>query len=230
MELGEIAALSLGDDCAIALSRGRHPKGYAYLDPNEDAVGAAVDRETWLLAVVDGHWGFEAAQAALSAVMANSGPMSETDPHEVIAERFNSAAVAVAQAIDAAEGRRRDSRTTLTVAIVRGIEVSSATLGDSVAVLVTDDQIRQLRPASAGFLGPGTEVSRISVETVEASPGDVVVVCTDGLTAFLGRGWADELAELVREQTDPQQMVTSAIEAAFAGGAGDNIAVAALRL
>ncbi len=67
-ELGEMAVAPLRPSAAVALSRGKFPKGYPHLDPNEDAVLAATDGVTWLLAVADGHNGFDAARAAVAAL------------------------------------------------------------------------------------------------------------------------------------------------------------------
>jgi len=50
-ELGEIAVAPLLPQAAVALSRGKFPKGYPHLDPNEDAVLAATDGANWLLPV-----------------------------------------------------------------------------------------------------------------------------------------------------------------------------------
>ena len=72
--LGEIALEEIAPSLALALSRGRFPKGYPHLDPNEDGALAATDGATAVLAVVDGHNGFEAASAALQAV-ADSVPV-----------------------------------------------------------------------------------------------------------------------------------------------------------
>ena len=80
------------------------------------------------------------------------------------------------------------------------------------------------------FLGPDTELTGLTIETMPVSPGDVVVLCTDGLTGFLGRKWQRRLGEMTRRYQDPEQLVRAAVEGAFAGGAGDNIAIVALYL
>ncbi|MFH1330493.1 MAG: hypothetical protein ABIJ48_07590, partial [Actinomycetota bacterium] len=66
--LGEIALEEVTPSLVAALSRGRYPKGYPHLDPNEDGALAASDGTAAVLAVVDGHNGFDAARAALQAV------------------------------------------------------------------------------------------------------------------------------------------------------------------
>ena len=49
---------------------------------------------------------------------------------------------------------------------------------------------------------------------------------SDGLRDFLGTRWLDRLAELVEPDTPRLAFVEAAVEAAFDGGAGDNVAVA----
>jgi len=39
-QLGVVATEEISPRVAIALSRGKYPKGYPHLDPNEDAVAA----------------------------------------------------------------------------------------------------------------------------------------------------------------------------------------------
>jgi hypothetical protein len=67
-ELEQIAIEELTPNVAIGISRGRFPKGYPHLDPNEDAVFAATDGTTTVLAVADGHHGFDAAREAILTI------------------------------------------------------------------------------------------------------------------------------------------------------------------
>ncbi|MEA3502778.1 MAG: hypothetical protein U9R47_08390, partial [Actinomycetota bacterium] len=66
-ELGEVEIAELSPHVAVGISRGRFPKGYAHVDPNEDAVFAATDGTTAIIAVADGHHGFDAAEAAIGS-------------------------------------------------------------------------------------------------------------------------------------------------------------------
>jgi hypothetical protein len=66
--LGEFEIEEVSSHIAIGISRGRFPKAYAHIDPNEDAVSAATDDTTTVLAVADGHNGFDAARTAILAI------------------------------------------------------------------------------------------------------------------------------------------------------------------
>ena len=59
--LGDVAIEEITPQLAIGISRGRFRKGYPHVDPNEDAVIVAADDATTVLAVADGHNGFDAA-------------------------------------------------------------------------------------------------------------------------------------------------------------------------
>ena len=67
-ELDEVAIEVVTPNLAIGISSGRFPKGYPHADPNEDAVFATTDGVTTILAVADGHHGFDAARAAITAI------------------------------------------------------------------------------------------------------------------------------------------------------------------
>jgi hypothetical protein len=97
VELGEVIQAELGSSCALALSRGRFAKGYPYLDPNEDACLAATDGHRYLLAVADGHNGFDAARAAITALDAHSeNILGSAEPSSVVIEVAGEAVLVVA--------------------------------------------------------------------------------------------------------------------------------------
>ena len=73
-ELEEVAITEVTPNLAIGISRGRFPKGYPHVDPNEDAVYAATDGTTTVLVVADGHQGFDAARAAIDGDRRNRSP------------------------------------------------------------------------------------------------------------------------------------------------------------
>lgn len=228
-ELGEVAVTSLGERCALALSRGRHPKAYPHLDPNEDAVAAATDGTATLLLVADGHSGFDAARAATGAVLDRVPDLlARSDPEETLREAFAAAREAVAGTLADLAEPRRSTRTTLTVAVLRDRRLVTATRGDSAAVRIAGG-----RPTPLGrrteFLGPDTDLDRLHPEEADLEEGDLLVLATDGLYDFLGRRWPERLAELATEHPDPGAYVQAAVRAAFSGGAGDNVGVGALR-
>ncbi|MGI9431532.1 MAG: PP2C family protein-serine/threonine phosphatase [Myxococcota bacterium] len=71
--LGAIDAVAEAD-AAIAISVGGAPKTYSHADPNEDAALFAIGEAGTLVAVADGHRGFEAAEVALEHLIANPAP------------------------------------------------------------------------------------------------------------------------------------------------------------
>jgi len=230
-ELGEIAVAGLLPHAAVALSRGKFPKGYPHLDPNEDAVLAATDGANWLLAVADGHNGFDAARAALTALQSTTEATladSATDPETALRTALALAGAAVTDALTDVEEGRSGSATALTVAIVAAGRLTAVTMGDTAAVLIRNGRARRIGSPTR-FLGPGADPATADLEQADIQPGDTVVVASDGLLDFLGRSPIRVLARLAaRYPDDPVDLAGRAIERAFAGGAGDNIAVALL--
>ncbi len=146
--LGEIALEEIAPSLALALSRGRFPKGYPHLDPNEDGALAATDGATAVLAVVDGHNGFEAASAALQAV-ADSVPVllagGSEAPREALLRCFEAAGLAVAAALEGLEGEERGaSGTALAVAVVGPGRLTLAGLGDCLAVVIRGSRVKRI--------------------------------------------------------------------------------------
>lgn len=227
--LGEVTVSELGSDTAIGLSRGRHPKGYPTLDLNEDACMAATGPGGVLLAVADGHWGFDAASAALGAVHRGAPELlqGEFSPRQVVDGCLELAIAGVGVALGAARGERARSRTTLTVACMRDGVVAAGGFGDSKAARVGSGSSRQMwKPAP--FLGRDTTLADRWLVGCPIEREDWLVVASDGLLDFLGRRWETRLESLSSET--PPRFVARAIEKAFDGGAGDHVAVAAARV
>jgi hypothetical protein len=67
---------------AAALTRGRHPKAYPYVDPNEDALLLASDGDFHLMAVADGHNGTAASHAAIRAIHDAAPALAGLEPVE----------------------------------------------------------------------------------------------------------------------------------------------------
>lgn len=131
--LAEIA-LQTQDDAAIALSIGGAPKRYAHTDPNEDAALLVARDATLLLAVADGHGGYEAAEVALETVRdwAARLPASIGETwHERVIEALVEANSRIRAG--ATRGGRRHSRTTLALARIEPAQgaLRWASIGDS---------------------------------------------------------------------------------------------------
>lgn len=227
-ELGPIVASRLDGRCAIALSRGRYPKRGRAVDPNEDAVLAVAGPGGHLLGVADGHSGFDAARAATAAVASAARPLLRRPPHEpagAVASLFADAERAVADAVAYRDGARAGSRTALTLAHVGPRSVRHATLGDTAALRVTRRRALPLG-GSGRFLEPGAGMPRVVRAPLHG--GDALVICSDGLSGFLGRQWASRVGDVTRADGDPTDCARRLVAAAGEAGAGDNIAVAVL--
>jgi serine/threonine protein phosphatase PrpC len=225
-ELEKVVSAALGERAAIALSRGRFPKGYAHLDPNEDAVIAAVGSEVTLLAVADGHNGVEAADAAIGAIADAAAKLIDEPLHDgalVVEDLFAEARTAVGEAIRVAPEERQSSRTALSVALIADGTLHTATLGDTAVLLVRGGKAKVVSDTGP-FLGPQTR--RPAATRIGVRRDDVVVCVTDGIVDYLGRRWLRTLADTVLEAPSPEAAALGLLEAAMAGGAGDNVAVA----
>lgn len=75
-------------------------------------------------------------------------------------------------------------------------------------------------------LGPEPEVT-VDVQTVPAQPGDVFLICSDGLTTMLGD---DHIARLLGRASSMDSAVRALVDEANRAGGRDNITVIAFRL
>jgi PPM family protein phosphatase len=138
--------------------------------------------------------------------------------------------------------------TTMTVALVEGDEVAIGHVGDSRAYLIRDGRLEQLTDdhslvaelVRSGKLTPeeaethpqrsvitralGTEAD-VDVDTfsVQAVPGDLFLLCSDGLTSMVD----DEtiLDAVERHRADLEEAAKALVNAANRGGGEDNITV-----
>lgn len=225
--LGEVGVSHFSDRLAIAVSRGRHRKGYAHVDPNEDAVLAASGPGGHILAVLDGHNGLDAAEAALRTV-ADAAPHLVGRPHvgrHALLDVYKDARDAVCAAIDGLQGPRRGSRTAMSLVLVRGGRLLHATAGDT-AVVLARGRKASLISAPGDWLGPRSGVPR--VVTARLRRDDRLILASDGLSDFLGPDWVQEVAARAMSMPAANACV-DLITTAGARGAGDNVAVGILR-
>lgn len=224
--LGEVVVTALGDDLAIGLSRGRFPKGYSHVDPNEDAAFVATNGLASVLAVADGHHGFDAARAALEAI-AEAAPQVLGAPLALGAERLVAmAADRVRSVVSRLQPPRSRSGTALTVCVVRSGEMATATLGDSGYALATKRRAR-IKLGRSRFLAPSTDVAEVEIEMVKLPKPGLVVAASDGLFDFT----RDTLTAALRASSEaiPEDTVANLVDLAGRGGAGDHLSIAALR-
>jgi serine/threonine protein phosphatase PrpC len=143
--------------------------------------------------------------------------------------------------------------TTLTVAEIVGEHVSIGHVGDSRAYLVRDGRLEQLTEdhslvgelVRSGKLTPeeaeshpqrsvitralGTDPD-VDVDTfaVEPRPGDLFLLCSDGLTTMVDDRTIEQLVE--EKRGDLEALVSALIKAANRGGGEDNITVVAFEV
>jgi protein phosphatase len=65
------------------------------------------------------------------------------------------------------------------------------------------------------------------LRTVTAQPGDLYLLCTDGLTGHLAD---DDLHDIVSGSGEPEAIAEALVEAANERGGSDNITVALVRI
>lgn len=226
--LGEVATAAVDPYAALALSRGGYPKAYAHLDPNEDGALVSTDGERWLLAVADGHNGFDAARAAqrgVADVAQSVLAAAAIAPEDALRGAFTAARTAVTATVGELDGQRRDSGTALSIAVVTPGRLYAATLGDTVVL-----RIKRGRPGrttedvtdSGPFLRPYGPMPKPG--SCRLRHGDRVVLASDGLVDFLGKDWRQRCA-LTANSADPAAAARTLTEQACAGGAGDNVTV-----
>ena len=216
---------------------------------NEDSFFAGSE----LFAVADGMGGAQAGEVA-SRIAADSFGAAERggEAGEAFLSRLARSANERIHGLAQDDSSRSGMGTTLTAALVEGEEVAIAHVGVSRAYVLRDGELRLLtsdhslveelrrqgrltseqaedhpqRSIITRALGPEIEVE-VDTLTVSARPGDVFLLCSDGLTTMLkdeaivaalssGASLSDATSQLVREANE--------------AGGRDNITVVAFRL
>jgi serine/threonine protein phosphatase PrpC len=195
VELGAVDAVAEGP-AAVAISRGGALKSYPHQDPNEDGALFALGAGGVVVAVADGHRGFEASEVALEYVATHPAP-HWTEPGGLRAASWRRHAAAVLEdANRAILGERGDAehgpRTTLALAVVlpaEGVALYAA-LGDSHVYLADEKGVRDLaaqpgrKPAFLGQDAADAETlaARASIGEAALAGARALVLASDGLT------------------------------------------------
>jgi protein phosphatase len=210
---------------------------------NEDAYVCRPERG--LFAVVDGMGGEEAGEVAaaiavdvLAGVPGEPGLAGET----ILARALHAARERILGEADA-EQRGMGAVATALRLDDDGRTVAVAHVGDTRAYLVNGAGLRRLttdhvgdagegKPAVARDLGrrdmpePWVETARARVE-----PGDLLLLCTDGLTDVVDAGTlAGELSAARRDGAAPADLASRLVGLALAGGGPDNVTVVVVRV
>jgi serine/threonine protein phosphatase PrpC len=216
---------------------------------NEDSYFARAP----LFAVADGMGGAQAGEVASRIAAESFAPDEgwEGSPESYlrsIAKGANERIHRLAQA----DSTRSGMGTTLTAALLDGDDVSLAHVGDSRAYRFRDGQLKLLtsdhslveelrrqgrltdeqaedhpqRSIITRALGPEPDVV-VDTMTYRARPGDVYLLCSDGLTTMVKEA---RIAAILSETDDLDAAVERLVEEANSAGGRDNITVVAFRL
>jgi PPM family protein phosphatase len=207
-----------------------------------------------IFVIADGMGGAQAGEvASKTAADAFDIDLSQTPPERVLRETIADANRRIHD-LARTDPSRAGMGTTLTAAIVNAEreEVALGHVGDSRAYRLRDGQLEQLtrdhslveemrrkgqlteaqaedhpqRSIITRALGPEPEVEP-DIQTVPASPGDVFLLCSDGLTTMLGE---EQIAKLLAGSSSIQAAVRALVDEANRAGGRDNITVLAFRL
>jgi len=207
-----------------------------------------------IFVVADGMGGAQAGEVASKAAAdAFDVDLPEGPPEQVLRETIATANRTIHD-LARADPSRAGMGTTLTAAIVNAEreEVALGHVGDSRAYRLRAGQLEQLtrdhslveemrrkgqltdaqaedhpqRSIITRALGPEPEVEP-DVHTVSAAPGDVFLICSDGLTTMLGE---EQIAKLLAGATSMDAATRALVDEANRAGGRDNITVLAFRL
>jgi serine/threonine protein phosphatase PrpC len=216
---------------------------------NEDALLARPP----LFAVADGMGGAQAGEVAskiATEALEQAGPADEApEPYlRRVVESANERIHGLAER----DASRSGMGTTLTAALVREDEISIAHVGDSRAYLWRDGELRRLtsdhslveelrrqgrltdeqaeehpqRSIITRALGPEADVE-VDTMTYPGRPGDVILLCSDGLTTMISE---QRITEILTRSPSLDAAVSKLIAEANERGGRDNITVVAFRL
>jgi serine/threonine protein phosphatase PrpC len=207
-----------------------------------------------IFVIADGMGGAQAGEVASKAAAdAFDVDLSEVSPEQVLAETIVTANRRIHE-LARADPSRAGMGTTLTAAIVDAEreEVSIGHVGDSRAYRLRKGRLEQLtrdhslveemrrkgqlteaqaedhpqRSIITRALGPEPEVEP-DIHTVPVAPGDVFLLCSDGLTTMLGD---EQIAKLLDRAGSMEAAVRTLVDEANRAGGRDNITVLAFRL
>ncbi|MGH2925232.1 MAG: Stp1/IreP family PP2C-type Ser/Thr phosphatase, partial [Solirubrobacterales bacterium] len=218
-------------------------------DANEDSYFARAP----VFAVADGMGGAQAGEVAsrLAAESFESAERSGESP-EAYLRSIATAANARIHRLAQTDSTRSGMGTTLTAALVEDDEVGFAHVGDSRAYLFRDGELKLLtsdhslveelrrqgrltdeqaedhpqRSIITRALGPEVEVE-VDTMTHQARPGDVYLLCSDGLTTMMPD---DRIASVLASTPSLDAAAERLVREANEAGGRDNITVVAFRL
>jgi serine/threonine protein phosphatase PrpC len=206
-----------------------------------------------LYAVADGMGGAQAGEVA-SRIAAEAFEPAErgSEPPEAFLRSVVQSANSQIHSLSQHDASRSGMGTTLTAALVEGDEISIGHVGDSRAYRFRDGELKLLtsdhslveelrrqgrlteeeaethpqRSIITRALGPESEVE-VDTLTASARPGDVYLICSDGLTTMVKDV---KVREILAESSSLDEATTWLVNEANEAGGRDNITVVAFRL
>jgi len=207
-----------------------------------------------IFVVADGMGGAQAGEvASKAAAEAFDRDLPDAPPERILRETIEAANREIHELARSDPGRA-GMGTTITAAIVnaQSEEVGIGHVGDSRAYRLRGGKLERLtrdhslveemrrkgqitdaqaedhpqRSIITRALGPEPEVE-VDVQTVPASPGDVFLLCSDGLTTMIDE---ERIAATLGEAGSMNEAVRSLVDAANRAGGRDNITALAFRL
>ncbi len=207
-----------------------------------------------IFVVADGMGGAQAGEvASKTAADAFDRDLPEVSPEQFLRETIETANRRIHE-LARADPSRAGMGTTITAAIVdaQKEEVGIGHVGDSRAYRLRRGKLEQLtrdhslveemrrrgqitdaqaedhpqRSIITRALGPEPEVE-VDLQTVPAAPGDVFLLCSDGLTTMVGE---DRIAAVLSATGSMRDAVRALVDEANGAGGRDNITALAFRL
>jgi serine/threonine protein phosphatase PrpC len=207
-----------------------------------------------IFVVADGMGGAQAGEvASKAAAEAFDRDLPQAPPERVLRETIEAANRQIHE-LARSDPSRTGMGTTITAAIVnaQSEEVGIGHVGDSRAYRLRAGRLEQLtrdhslveemrrkgqitdaqavdhpqRSIITRALGPEPEVE-VDVQTVPAAPGDVFLLCSDGLTTMVDE---EQIATVLSETGSMREAVRSLVDEANRAGGRDNITALAFRL
>jgi PPM family protein phosphatase len=207
-----------------------------------------------IFVVADGMGGAQAGEvASKTATDAFDRDLPDVPPERFLRETIEVANRRI-HAIAGADPSKAGMGTTITAAIVdsRGEEVGIGHVGDSRAYRLRRGKLERLtrdhslveemrrkgqitdaqaedhpqRSIITRALGPEPEVE-VDVQTVPAAPGDVFLLCSDGLTTMVDEA---RIAAVLADSDSMKEAVRTLVDEANGAGGRDNITAMAFRL
>lgn len=228
---GAMATQSADPRTAIGIARGWRPKPYAYVDPNEDAVGAVANDRVQLLVVADGHNGHRASHVAVETVLdvlGSTPPPADLDDDDLV-RVFAHVDQRIAEAAPPFGPR---TRTTLVIALRTRQALQWAGAGDSSLLVIGGGSTRALPAQTRWFCGDQQQVpvmrESLASGRTPLPPQAWVILATDGYTDYLPtpRPPAEATQTFLRGVARAEQAAEMLMRQARRGGAGDNVGVA----